>query len=373
VGDAQVSTIILDDAEKMRKIDKSDMLKFCVDMAKHYRESAKNDENITFDYATPENIVVAGMGGSGIGGELLKDYARDRASVPIEVSKDYQLPAYVDKRSLVLLVSYSGETEETLSAFLDAIEHKCMVYCVSSGGTLLKYAEKLNVPHLQVRGEMPPRAALPHMFAPLLTILEKTGMASGVSEELSEATKLLEKVSKENAPERKTAQNFSKALAAGLSGITPVVYGFGYFRGVAMRWKQQFNENSKVPAKWEVFSELNHNEIVGWENAAKLGKNYASVFIRDKMEPAEVRSRIEITKALMQPSVSKTFEVCAQGKSQLAKMLSTICIGDFTSVYLALQRKVDPTPVKTISLLKEKIEQSGARAKVIRQLEALAK
>ncbi len=368
-----MSTSILDNAEKMQKIDKSNMLQFCTEMAKHYRESAKNAEKISFDYATPENVVIAGMGGSAIGGELLKDYARAKAPMPIEVSKDYQLPAYVDKQTLVLLVSYSGETEETLSAFLDALQHKCMVYCISSGGTLLKYAEKLSVPHLQVPADMPPRAALPYLFAPLLAILEKTGMASGVSEELAEATKLLEKTSKENAPEKKTAVNFSKTLALNLNGVTPVVYGFGIYRGVAMRFKQQFNENSKVPAKWEVFSELNHNEIVGWENAAKLGKNYASVFIRDKAEPAEIRNRIEITKALMQPSVSKTFEVWTQGKSQLAKMLSTVCIADFTSVYLALLRKIDPTPVKTISLLKERIEQSGFRAKIIRQLDGLAK
>jgi glucose/mannose-6-phosphate isomerase len=369
----QLSAPILDDAEKMRKIDKSNMLQFCIEMAKHYRESVKNAEKITFTYATPENVVIAGMGGSGIGGELLKDYARAKSPMPIEVSKDYQLPAYVGKQSLVLLVSYSGETEETLSAFLDAMQHKCMVYCISSGGTLLKYAEQLNVPHFQVAPDMPPRAALPHMFTPLLAILEKTGMASGASEELSEATKLLDKTSKENAPEKKTAENFSKTLALNLSGVTPVVYGFGIYRGVAMRWKQQFNENSKVPAKWEVFSELNHNEIVGWENAAKFGKNYASIFIRDKAEPVEIRNRIEITKALMQPSVPKTFEVWTQGKSQLAKMLSTICIGDFTSVYLALLRKADPTPVKTVSLLKERIEQSGVRAKIIRQLDGLAK
>ena len=358
--------------DEVRKIDRSNMLSFCTEAAKHYRESAKNAERISLDYANPENIVVAGMGGSGIGGELLKDYARDKAPVPIEVSKDYKLPAYAGKKTLLLLVSYSGETEESLSAFLDAVQRKCMVYCVSSGGTLLKYAEKLSVPYLQVPSGMPPRAALPYLLVPLLKCAEKIGLTSKVSEELAEATKLLEKVSRENSPEKPVNDNFAKSLALNLSNAAPAVYGFGIYRGVAMRWKQQFNENSKVPAKWEVFSELDHNEIVGWENAKKLGKNYAAVFIRDKAEPVEIRSRIETTKTLMQPTLSKTFEVWTQGKSKLAKMLSTICVGDFTSVYLAVLRKVDPTPVKTITLLKEKLEQNGTKARIIRELEKIS-
>lgn len=360
---------IIEDTKAMRKVNKSNMMAFCTDMARHYRESAKNAEKVTFDYVAPENVIVAGMGGSGIGGELVKDYARGKSQVPVEVSKDYKLPAYADKRTLVVLVSYSGDTEESLSAFLDAVQHKCMIYCVSSGGTLLKYAEKLKVPYLQVPSGMPPRAALPHLLVPLLTVVEKAGLVSGVSAELAEATKLLERIAKENAPEKPAEENLAKTLAFGINGKSPVVYGFGMLRGVAMRWKQQFNENSKVPAKWEVFSELNHNEVVGWENAKRLGKDYAAVLLRDKAESVEIRSRIEITKALMQPTVSNTFEVWAQGKSELAKMLSTICIGDFTSVYLAYLRKVDPTPVKTISLLKAKLEQNGTKEKVVRELE----
>jgi glucose/mannose-6-phosphate isomerase len=206
---------------------------------------------------------------------------------------------------------------------------------------------------------------------PLLKCAEKIGLVSKFSEDLREATKILEKISKENAPEKPAKDNFAKTLALNLNGAVPVVYGFGIYRGVAMRFKQQFNENSKVPSKWEVFSELNHNEIVGWENAKELAKNYAAVFLRDKSEPVGIRSRIETTKALMQPTVSKVFEVWGQGKSNLAKMLSTICIGDFASVYLAVLRKVDPTPVKTISLLKDKLEQSGTKQRIIRELEKI--
>jgi glucose/mannose-6-phosphate isomerase len=362
---------VLDDVDKIREIDRSDMLSFCVDSAKHYQKAAKIAEKISQRYPKPANIIVAGMGGSGIGGELLKDWARDKAPVPIEVNRNYSLPAYANEKSLVLIVSYSGETEESLSAFLDAAKRNCMIHCVSSGGSLLEFAEKLNVPYLRIPSGIPPRAALPYLFTPLLKTLEKARIVSSVSEDFSEALTVLERISGENAPEKIASENLSKTLALGIDERVPVVYGFGVYRSVAQRFKQQFNENSKIPSKWEFFSELNHNEIVGWEKAGKLAKCFSTICIRDKSEPNEIRSRIETTKALMR-SDSKLFEVWAQGKSALAKMLSAICIGDFTSVYLAILRKVDPTPVKTIALLKEKMKQSGTKEKVISELEKLA-
>jgi glucose/mannose-6-phosphate isomerase len=367
-----LSTSPLDEIGEIRKTDKSNMLSFCVEAPKNYEEAARIAKKLSINYAKPQTIIIAGMGGSAIGGDLLKDWARDKASVPIEVNREYSLPAYADKKSLVLIASYSGETEESLSTFLDAAKRKCMIYCISSGGTLLEFAEKLSIPFLRIPPGMPPRAALPYLFTPMLTALEKLNLVSGVSEELKEAMRLLEKVSGENSPANPSENNFSKTLALNIGATVPVVYGFGVYRGVAQRFKQQFNENSKVPAKWEVFPELNHNEIVGWAEHGKLTKNFSAILIRDKAEPAEIRSRIETTKALMQPAVSKTFEVWAQGESALAKMLSTLCIGDFTSVYLAILRKIDPTPVKTIALLKEQMQRTGTKDKIIRELGKLA-
>jgi glucose/mannose-6-phosphate isomerase len=362
---------VLDDMSKMRKIDKSHMLSFCVNAAKHYREAAKTAEKISLQYSKPDNVIVVGMGGSAIGGELLKDWGRDKVQVPIEVSRAYSLPAYANEKSLVLIVSYSGETEETLSTFLDAVKRKCMIFCVSSGGSLLEFAEKLKLPYLRVPSGTPPRAALPYLFVPLIHSLEKMKLAPSVSEELAEAMTLLAQIGSENAPQKPVKDNFAKRLASEINGTVPVVYGFGVYRSVAQRFKQQFNENSKVPSKWEFFSELNHNEIVGWENAGKLAKCFSTIFIRDENEPVEIRNRIETTKTLM-PSDSKKFEVWSQGKSALANMLSTICICDFTSVYLALLRSVDPTPVNTIALLKEKVKAVGTKERIIRELKKLA-
>jgi glucose/mannose-6-phosphate isomerase len=249
-----------------------------------------------------------------------------------------------------------------------------MIYCVSSGGALIKYAQKLRVPYIQVKAGMPPRAAMPHMFMPLVKIMQELGQAPAtVNADFAEATTLLETISKENAPEKRVDQNFAKTLATQLNGYTPVVYGFGLFRGVALRWKQQFNENAKVPAKWEYFSELNHNETMGWEGARELAKSYAVVLFREQSEPVEIRSRIETTKSLMEPNLQKIFEVWSQGKSTLAKMLSTILIGDFTSIYLALLRNQDPTPVKTVDVMKERIEANGFKKAVLSEFDKLGK
>ena len=210
---SKVAEQVLNDTEKITGIDKSGMLKFCVDEAQHYQKAAKVAETISLNYAKPENIIVAGMGGSAIGGELLKDWARGEAHIPIEVSRAYSVPAYANKRSLVFIISYSGETEESLSSFLDALKKRCTIFCVSSGGSLLEFAEKLGVPYLRVPCGMPPRAALPYLFVPLLRAVDQAGVVSGILGELSEAIKILGRVSGTLAPEKPVKDNFAKTLA----------------------------------------------------------------------------------------------------------------------------------------------------------------
>jgi glucose/mannose-6-phosphate isomerase len=369
--DKNLPTALLDNVERIKAVDKSGMLNFSIDAAKHYREAAKNAERIIIDYPKPSNIVVAGLGGSAIGGDLLKDWAKTQLSVPIEVSREYHLPAYANKKTLVFITSYSGDTEETLSSFLDALKRKCMIYCISSGGALLKYAQKHKVPFLQVPSGMPPRAALPYMLLPLLTYLEKAGLVKGVKEELKETFRLLEKISEDNGPEKPANENFAKGLAQNIGESTPAIYGFGFYRSVAQRFKQQFNENSKSAAKWEYFPELDHNEIVGWESRGEQCKWYSIILIRDVDEPVEIESRIEVTKQIMERRGLIMIDLEVQGKSPLAKMLSTILVGDFTSVYLSVLRGEDPTPVKVIATLKNTLEQNGVKDKIIAELEKI--
>lgn len=263
---------ILDNLNEIERIDKSNMLSFCVEAPKHYGNAAMIAKPLKVSYPRPQTIIVSGMGGSAISGDLLKDWARERITIPIEICREYSLPAYANKHTLVFVISYSGETEETLSALLDAIRKKCMTICISSGGKLRQFAEKMGLPHLSVPPDMAPRATLPYLFMPLLTILEKLGLTSNIDAEAAETVKILEQVSVENSPEKETRSNISKTLALSVSGTVPAVYGFGFHRAVAQRLKTQFNENSKNPAKWEIFSELNHNEIVGWEAAKEFAK-----------------------------------------------------------------------------------------------------
>ena len=363
---------ILDDLDYIKRIDKEDMLSLCVHSAQNYSKSMKLARKVPISFAKPRNIIVSGMGGSAIGGELLKDWARDRARVAIEVCRDYSLPAYANKETLVFVNSYSGETEETLSVLLDAVKRNCKIVCVSSGGKLLEFAERLSLPYIRVPSDMPPRAALPFMFVPLIIVCQKLGFVSKVEKELSDATDVVEQIIEVNSPQRSCIENFSKTLASEICGTIPVIYGFGVYRGVGQRFKQQFNENSKIPAKWEYFSELNHNEIVGWEEADEFLRCFSIMFIRDDKERPEIKLRIETSKEII-PEQVKTFEVWSKGTNTLSKMLSVVCIGDFTSIYIALLRGVDPTPVGTISTLKQKLAQGNTRSKTLHDLEKISR
>ncbi|MCS7096222.1 MAG: bifunctional phosphoglucose/phosphomannose isomerase [Candidatus Bathyarchaeota archaeon] len=364
--------ITLDRMDEIRRIDKNGMLSFCMDAPKHYEKAAKMAENIVIEYSKPKTIIVSGMGGSAIGGELLKDWAWSKLDVPIEVCRDYSLPAYVKKSTLVFIVSYSGETEETLSAFLEAIKRKCMIICISSGGILASFAEEMNLPIFKVPAGIPPRAALPYLFIPMLVFMEKLNLASNVEGEISEAAIIMRKLCAENSPETPSKENFSKELALCINGTVPVIYAFSFYRSVAQRFKQQFNENSKIPAKYEIFPELNHNEVAGWEGAGVISKYFSAVIIRDENEGGEIRSRIEATKEAVLKDLAGIYEIWSKGESRLAKMLSTLLIGDFVSVYLAILRGIDPAPVKTIELIKKNLADAGTKHRIVNKLKELA-
>lgn len=365
-----MSQEILDNPAKIREIDKGKMLSFCVNAPSLYREAAEKAWQITAKYPKPNKIIVAGMGGSAIAGELVKDWARDIVPVPMEICRDYRLPVYADEETLTFIISYSGETEETLNCFLDAIKKRCMIFCASSNGFLLKIADELKIQTIRIPGGIPPRAALPYMLMPILVMLEKLGLISNLREEVSEAVSVLGHVCSKNSPKIPIKENPSKDLAAKINGKIPVVYGFGFYSSVARRFKQQFNENSKIPAFWNSFPELNHNEIVGWEKAKNV-EAFSAVLLRDKDEPIEARSHIEATREILIDKGVDVHEVWSVGKGRLAKILSTILIGDFTSIYLAILRRIDPTPVETISKIKEALTRVGSKEKIVTELQSL--
>ena len=346
----------LDNPIEINQIDKSNMLGDLVITTDYCRDAIKRAKKVNLPKITePKNIVVVGMGGSAIGGELLKDWLRDMLPIPIEVCRDYTLPAYVNKDTLVIANSYSGNTEETLSAFLTAIKRKCTVLSITSGGKLRAFCKKMQISHVIIPSGLQPRVAVPYMFFPLPILMEKLGIISDVNNEIEEAISVIENVTKANAPEIPIENNNAKKLAIEILGTIPVIYGFREYSSVAHRLKAQFNENSKVPSKSEDFPELNHNETVGYQAPPELTNNLSIILIRDPEEPIELRNRIETTTDLVFDKANKVVEIGTDGKGKLAKMFSVLCKGDFVSVYLAILQNIDPTPVNIIVRVKKEL------------------
>ncbi len=347
---------ILDNQERIEEVDKSNMLNDLIKTPDYCRDAIKRAEQTSVPKKlNPKNIIIIGMGGSAIGGEILKDWLRNKLPIPITVCRDYTLPAYANKNTLIFANSYSGNTEETLTAFLAAVKRKCTTITITSGGQLETFCKKLQIPHVIIPKGLPPRVALPYLFFPLPVLMEKMGILSNVRDELEEAIQILENVNKANTPDVPTTDNKAKKIAQEIIETIPVIYGFRQYSSIAHRLKAQFNENSKLPSKSEVFPELNHNETVGWEAPETLTKKHSIILIRDPKEPPEIRNRIETTTNLILNRANKVLQIEAEGKGKLAKMFSVLCVGDFASVYLAILQNKDPTPVKIIDKIKTEL------------------
>lgn len=370
---------LLDNLDKIKAIDKEWMCGIqeklpenCEDAIKRSEDlkipkTLKVTEKISINYGRPRKIIVSGMGGSAIGGNLLKDWLREILPIPIEVCRDYRLPAYADDETLVLTVSYSGNTEETLSVFLEAVERRCMLVAISSDGAIQEFSKKMGLPFVKLPEGYPPRSAIPYLFFPLVITLKKLGVLKGVDDEIREAIAVLRQVREEIKPETPTKKNLAKRIALDVEGSIPAIYGFGFYEGVALRIKTQFNENSKSPGVSLCFPELNHNETVGWTGKESLTKNFTVILIRDRDEPPEIKTRIDVTRKLVfDGKARKVIELGSTGKSKLAKMLSTMYVGDFASVYLAILYDLDPTPVEIIDELKKQLEEHVDKIKELR-------
>jgi len=303
-----------------------------------------------------KNIVVLGMGGSAIGGDLLSDYLADELSIPIMVIRGYDIPKFVDENSLVFAVSYSGNTEETLSALKRCLEAQARVIALTSGGKLAVLAQENNFPVIKVPAGIQPRAAISYLFFPILKALERLGLARKRNEEIEETYNVLQELSKEYGAKSPLKSNFAKKVASSLYQHLPLVYGSeGLLEAVAMRWKTQINENSKWPCFWNVFPELDHNEIVGYEIENKINRQVKIIYLQDKEGLLRIEQRQEITRKIIEDKVAE-FIVCpTKGKGEMARMFSLIFLGDLVSYYLALLNQIDPSPVACIEDLKKEL------------------
>lgn len=301
------------------------------------------------------NIVVSGMGGSAIGGDILRTYALERAGIPVLVNRDYDLPTFVNEDSLVLTVSYSGNTEETLSAYQQAIDRGTAVIAVTSGGKLATRAARDGVAVITIPGGLSPRAATGYLFTPLALILERLNIVAGVTEDLQESSQVLREMRTAIHP-GVVEDNEARLIAQVLKDHIPIIWGSqGHTETAALRWKTQINENAKCPVYCNVFPELNHNELVGFEVPAAIMDNIAVIILRDTNDHERVQKRIEITKSIIASRVKKVMEVKSRGESFLARFYSLAYMGDYTSFYLALEYGKNPTPVAVIDFLKTEL------------------
>jgi glucose/mannose-6-phosphate isomerase len=302
-----------------------------------------------------ENIVISGLGGSAIGGDLIRAYFADKCDVPVIVNRHYYFPEYVGKNSLVVISSYSGNTEETTASYKDAIKRKAKIFCITSGGEVEKMAKKYKHPYIKIPGGFPPRAALGYSFFPTLIALSKLGFIKDQKKEIKETLKLLSDLSTRYS-NHDVQDNHALNLAKKLLGKLPLIYsGADKFDTVNTRWRGQITENSKTLAFGHVFPELNHNEIVGWEVLKDIMKNIHVIILRDKEDYQRIQLRMDVTKGIIGGLADGVTEVYSEGKSLLARMFSLLYLADWLSFYLAMLNGVDPNPVKKIDFLKEEL------------------
>jgi glucose/mannose-6-phosphate isomerase len=298
----------------------------------------------------PNVVVLCGMGGSAAGGDFVRAIYEAEASVPFQVVRDYDLPNFVDSRSLVFIASYSGNTEETLSAYHQAQARGATIITVTSGGEIGRLSHEHGHRVITVPGGQPPRSALGLMLIPVLWASQGLGLIS--EQDYEAALSGLDRIGAELGPD--APDNAAMRLAKDVVGKVTVCYGLGGYRGyIANRWRCQFNENAKFLLFANAFPELCHNEIMGWVAAEKQASNYAAIVLEDGHESVRMTTRAAVTADVIGAEKVTFHHVRGSGERLLEKMLTLTFIGDWVSIYLARLNEVDPTQIENIDRLKD--------------------
>jgi len=361
---------VLDDIDAIMAVDPSRSFRDELEFPENMRKAIKNVKAFklpgkvtvskrVIDYSTKVNrIVFAGMGGSAIAGDLIRDWLDSIVRIPMETVRGYHLPAYVDEETLVFLISYSGNTEETLSCMLDALNNGCKTISISSNGALERANRALGLQAIGLPKMAAARVSFPYLFAPIPYILARLNILSleKVERELAEAMKIVDRLSREYAIEVPFEKNLTKKAALQIFGTVPVIYSYGPYRSVGLRFKTQVNENCKLPARFDVFPELNHNEIMGWEASKRILKHYTLILLRSSDEPQEVRTRIEaLKKRFFQKNAKSVLEISARGDNLLSRMLHLLFTADMISLYLSVLHRRNPVASETFQILKYEV------------------
>jgi glucose/mannose-6-phosphate isomerase len=337
--------------ESIAAIDVAKQVDDILGLPEHLRDALWRVESAKLEqHDAPGGLIVAGMGGSAIGGALARAALGDRASRPIVVMRDYGVPAWTTPDATVLCASYSGNTEETLAAFEAAGALGARRVVATTGGKLAAAAREEDVPVIPLPGAFQPRVAVAYMLVIALEVAAACGATESLHSEIDVTAAHTEDLVAEWGPDG-AEDSLPKQLARGLHGTIPQVAGAGLTAPIAYRWKTQLNENAKIPAFSSELPELDHNEIVGWTGAAELGR-FSAVFLDDSDLHPRVRQRIELTRGLIGADAAGSFRVESRGETRLERLVSLVLLGDLVSLYLAVLRGIDPTPVEAIERLK---------------------
>ena len=343
----------LDDAAVLRAADPGDMLGTVVALADHAREGYALGRAAT-PLPSPDGIgsvVFCGMGGSAIAGDVVRVLAAERLHVPVVVVRSPELPAFAGPHALVVASSYSGDTAETLALFEEALSRGCRQAVVTSGGELERRAVEEGIAVVAVPGGFMPRAAFGYLTLGTVGALVEMGLLPGAGEDLDEALELMERMVAVSGPDVPATVNPAKTLALRIGERTPVIWGAeGIGAVAASRWKAAFNENAKVAAFASALPELDHNEVVGWSPGQ--GVRSFLIALRHDGEQPDVAARFPLSIEIARSSGIQAEEIHAGGRSNLARLLELVQLGDLVSTYLGIARGVDPSPIEAIARLK---------------------
>ena len=350
----------LDDLDAIRALDPSNMYNAIFDLPEQMAKALKmaGGWNVPVElFPDIKNVVVVGMGGSAIGGDIARSFLASEMMVPFHICRNYTLPEFVDDETLVIASSYSGNTEETLAAVDDALQRSAMIAALTTGGLLEEVAELNDIPRIKLPGGLQPRAALGFSFVPLMVFLEKVGLVKNVSERINAAINHLKSTRDRMTEDTPAMTNPAKQLAQLIYGKIPIIYaGPTYNDVVASRWKAQICENSKTLAFCNLYPEFNHNEIVGWSHTTEEQKEqFIVINLRSEDDHEKVAVRQDVVKHLIEDQDVMVLDLYASGDTPLERMFNLIQMGDFVSYYLAIMGDIDPTPVDVIEDLKKQI------------------
>ena len=301
------------------------------DFTKHLSNSIElsNNVSLTTHQGKIENVVICGLGGSGIGGTIISQIVADNANCPIIVNKDYKVPAFINEKTLVIACSYSGNTEESIEMLAAAESKNAIIACVTSGGQLAEMAKNKNYNHIIIPGGHPPRAAFGLAFPPLFYLLKNYGIITkDYTDEFNHAIEII------NAEEENIILE-AKAITEKLMHKIPVIYADANYEGVAIRFRQQINENAKMLCWHNIIPEMNHNELVGW---TQKNNELAVVIFRNEDDYYRTQKRMEINKTVFNQYTSTIIEIFSKGNSKLERSLYLVHLGDWIS-YLIAEKK----------------------------------